>query len=184
MAVWFLLFFPLCAAASGSDSLPFPSAPSTPWKTSAGLSANFSQTGYSTAAIATMRYKRLALSAGGKIVVSKTYLLFNAPYGLVTGISFFPGGNANRFSGFMNLDYQITFQGNNHSENNIPGHRVHEYTFGYGFTYSAARRVDVLSAINFGRYTEVMINQYTGERVSFTGFNSLLRLGVNYTFGP
>lgn len=119
------------------------------------------------------------------MVLDKTYLFSNAPYGLVTGIQFFPNGNDQRLSGFMSADYQLTFHGNNRSPGErIPGHKVHEYTVGYGFMYSINNRLQLVNYIGFGRYTETMKSVYTGQRVSFSGYNSLLRLGINYTLRP
>ena len=185
MLVWLLMVLPFGVAASGSDSLPSPPCTCSAWKPSVALTANLSQTGYSTAAAGMIQYKRFALSLGGKMVVSKAHLFSDSPYGIVTGAYFFPNGTSQRFSGFINADYQLTFQGNNRSSaEDIPGHRVHEYTAGYGFTYRICRQLDVISAINFGRYKEVMNNSYTGEKVTFSGFNSLFRLGINYSFTP
>lgn len=183
--VLLLLVLPFSVVArSGNASAALTASPDSfaAWIPSAGVIAQLSQTGYSTAITGTLQWKRWALSAGGKMVISKAYLFADGPYGIVTGIYFFPNGCKQRFSGFINADYQLTFQGNNRSPaQDIPNHKVHEYTAGYGFTYSLNGQLNILSSISFGRYTETMISAYTDEKVSFSGYNSLLRLGINYT---
>ena len=176
-----LLVIPFFAAASGSnDTLPsgtviksFPK-----WDPQLSLTGNLSQTGFSTALTGQARYRQVAFYAGGKIVHTKTYKLGSAPFGIVAGMNYFPNRYSGRFNGFINADYQLTLQGN--AERSAGGHLVHEYTAGYGFYFMATERLHITSSINFGRYTEVMQSPYTGEKVTYSGYNNLLRLGLNY----
>lgn len=175
-----LLMLPFTPRAQG-DSLSM-RIPFHVWKFETAVCGDLSQAGYSTAVTGMARWKRVGFSAGPKIVLNHTYQLREAPAGIVTGFYFFPNGDGERFTAFMNLDYQATFNSEESALRTMfrPGNIIHEYTAGYGFRCRMGKHVRLVSAVNIGRYTQVLYNPVLHMKSSYSGFNTMLRVGVNY----
>jgi hypothetical protein len=175
-----LLVLPLSLRAG--DTLSTHATPPSRFKFEAALSADLSQTGYSTALLGIVRTGKFGFAAGPKLVISKTYMIPGAPAGFVSGLYFYPNGDANRFTPFINIDYQLARNNGKASEG--PATTVHEYTAGYGFNFRIHNRVKLLSSLNVGRYTEVYYNSAFDQRNTYSGFNTLVRFGLNYSIRP
>jgi hypothetical protein len=147
------------------------------------IAASLSQTGYSTIAAGMAARGKLGISAGVKMVVNQAYTISDAPAGIVTGVYFFPNGTGDRFTAFMNIDYQNTFNNDGSALSAFfrPGNTVHEYTAGYGFDYHMGKRFTLSSQVNIGRYTQVLYNPILDSRKVYSGFDTMVRLGFNYT---
>lgn len=179
------LFLPFSLRAADGDSLLSNKLGSTGVKFETALLADLSHTGYSSSVITFVKSGKLAFGLGPKIVLNRMYVIREAPAGLVSGIYYFPNGEAHRFSPFINADYQLTF--NNDAAVPMfekPGSIVHEYTAGYGFRVRLDQNFKLVSSVNIGRYTEILSNASSSQRSSYSGFNTVVRFGVNYSFRP
>jgi hypothetical protein len=182
--VWLiLLIIPFCSRAENTDSLSLRPQFHV-WKFETSVSGSLSHTGYSTALTGMARWKKVGFAAGWKMVVNQAYVIKEAPAGIVTGFYFFPNSDGERITAFMNIDYQATFNGNGNMLQSMfrPGNTVHEYSAGYGFNYRLGKRVKLLSSLNAGRYTQVLYNPVLDKKSVYSGFNTIVRFGVNYTF--
>lgn len=180
---WLVLFiFSSDIRAEGSDSLSLRS-PIPLWKFETAVSGHLSHTGYSTALAGMARWQKIGFLAGWKMVVNQTYVISEAPAGIVTGLYYFPNSEVDRFTAFMNIDYQATFNGNGNMLQAMfrAGNVVHEYSAGYGFNFRLGKRIKLMSALNAGRYTQVLHNPVLDKKSVYSGFNTMLKLGVNYS---
>jgi hypothetical protein len=144
-----------------------------------------SQTGLSTTIGAEFQTGKLRLFLGPKLVVSKANSI-SGPWGLVSSISFFPNGTANKFSGFAFADYQNAFQqsacSNGACEQKT--NTINEFHGGYGFAWNLNENFTLTSAIGIGFYAEKTFNHFTDENQRFYGYNNLVKLGIRYQFNP
>jgi hypothetical protein len=129
------------------------------------------------------RWKKMGLSAGVKTVLNRTYIISEAPAGLVAGIYFFPNGEGAKFTGFMNIDYQVTFNSNGTVIHSVfdPLSTIHEYILGYGFRYNVAERWSISSSLNAGRYIQKLYNPVLDKTSAYSGFDTMIKFGVNYS---
>lgn len=149
-------------------------------------SVDYSYIGISLSLAAEYEQGKHGFYAGPKLAVKHSYQPTQGPFGGILGYRYLFLSNQKRWNFFFNADYQATLQ-TSFRRTGEPGSRknhIHQLNISYGARFKLTDNWFLGNSIGVGRYLESFYNYRTGERISFTGFDGLLRFYVKYRFGP
>lgn len=178
-----ILFCFFCLPSFGSHAVNSDSL--TNKRFGASVAADLSYTGISSFIAGSLPIEKIKLTAGFKKNINKSYTPTSAPFGFIFNLAYYPEGQSQKFvTGFFNTDYKITFLKPYcpTGDCNVNYNFIHEYSLGYGFKFRVNEHLNIINNINFGRYSEVFYSEFQGKRIVFSGYNALIRIGLNYDF--
>jgi hypothetical protein len=152
-------------------------------KAQTSVSQNFTLSYTGLHASTTLQLKKgcFGFYAGPKILLTQSSSFLDGPWGIDAGVNYFLPAEGKKLHSFVNATYFNTYTTKRVSNEGFrPEGMVHEFGIGYGLLWNAGERISVFNQINVGRYTEVHHHSANPEGYSYSGFNTMIKLGVTY----
>lgn len=147
-------------------------------------SIDYSYTGVSISLAPEFEKGKHAFYLGPKLAIKHSYHPQQGPFGGVAGYRYLFLSNQKRWNFFFNTDYQLTLQ-NSFKRTGEAGNKknhIHQFNVSYGARFKLTDQLFLGNSIGVGRYYESYYNYRSGERISFSGFDGLIRFFVKYRF--
>jgi hypothetical protein len=124
------------------------------------------------------------LYTGPKIPISRTYLPFKGTWGWNLGYRhIFNRDPTKRISSLFNIDYQVVgSKAFSQTESSSKRNYIHEVFIGYGLQYRIGKKLFIGNVIGIGGYRETFYNVDLKWKQTYTGYNNLLKIFINYSF--
>jgi hypothetical protein len=124
------------------------------------------------------------LYTGPKFPISRTYLPFKGTWGWNLGYRHnLSRSPEKRLVSHLNIDYQIAgAKAFSQTESTNRRNYIHELFIGYGLQYRLCRNLFIGNTIGIGLYRESFYNVDLDWKQTYTGYNNLLKIFLNYTF--
>ena len=152
-------------------------------QTRLGSGVGLSHTGYNWYLEAGYQWQAHEVMIGPKLLLSDSAVPTQGPWGLRFSYRY-NVINKNRFSGYAQLAYQLTWL-EIYNPNNLPSdeqNRIHEGLLIYGFSYNINDHWRISQSLGVGGYIERLVD-LIGETVQYNdGFSAWVGLELNYRF--
>lgn len=166
-----LFLFIFCSASAQKDSAIFNSG--------LALKNSISHSGFSTGLQYKIFTKKIVTGIGVKTEIDRNSGIASGPIGITSDVEFIVS-TARKIDSYFNLDYQILFVEKDCGTDECASKkdRIHEYTAGYGIRWKISPSFSITNRVNIGRYTESLYSEFQRNYIKFSGYNSMVMLGM------
>ncbi|MEM7040168.1 MAG: hypothetical protein AAF570_24575 [Bacteroidota bacterium] len=151
--------------------------PSTMGPFSLGLQAGISYSGWNLALVGSYQYESVSGYLGPSISLNRG-LPGTGPIGMTAGVNYHIPSQKSWLSSLVNLDYQLNlFHAGSGSTD-----AIHELHVSYGLVFHVTEAFYIVQQLGYGMYFESVLQETTGTRRTFNGYDGLVRLRAGYFF--